>query len=288
MKVKEVFEKSVLFLKDRNIESPRLETELLLSSVLKTDRIGIYLKYEAPLTEPEVNAMRELVVRKSKGEPTAYLLREKYFYGRRFEVGPGVLIPRPETEQIIEEVLKVLANKEVETSLAIADFGSGSGCLGISLGLEIKDARVYLVEKSSDAFEFIKQNLNTLVGSDDLARFKIFHSPVENWHCSELLDVVVANPPYIDFADPEVCEKVRKYEPPEALFANNEGTALIEAWLFKTIEILKPGGCVFFEIGYKQGQKIKNLFDSTKVFKSVEILQDFNKRDRIIKAVKNG
>src|SRR5687768_12426685 len=117
MKIKEAFEKSVQFFREKNIENPRFEAELLLASVLKTDRIGIYLKYEAPLTEMETNTFRELVMRKSKGEPTAYLLQEKYFFGRKFKVGPGVLIPRPETEQIVEDVLTFIKQKSFKKNV---------------------------------------------------------------------------------------------------------------------------------------------------------------------------
>ena len=125
MKVKEVFEKSVSFFRDKNIPQPRFEVELLLASVLQTDRVGIYLKYEAPLSEKEIQSMRELVLRKSKGEPTAYLLGEKYFYGRPFKVGSGVLIPRPETEQLIEEALSYIKQKLIIPTPPLAESSDG-------------------------------------------------------------------------------------------------------------------------------------------------------------------
>lgn len=288
MKVKDVFEKSVNFLRDRNIESPRLETELLLASVLKTDRVGIYLKYEAPLTEAEVNSLRELVVRKSKGEPTAYLIREKYFCGRPFEVGPGVLIPRPETELLVEDLLGSLPKENVRRSLNIADLGAGSGCLGISLGLSLPEAFVTLVERAPDAYQYCKKNLEKLIQEQDKARFCIHLGAVEEWEPKVKFDFIVANPPYIDPEDQEVSPLVKKFEPGDALFADNKGLAAIEAWLPVVERILAPQGIVYFEIGYSQGVAVKKLFESRNLFKVVEILPDFNKKDRMIKAVRNG
>lgn len=288
MKVKEVFEKSVQFLRDKKIENPRLETELLLAFVLKADRIGIYLKYEAPLTDAEVSQLRELVVRKGKGEPTAYLIREKYFFGRRFNVGQGVLIPRPETEMIVEEVIKELQNGEYGSTPKIVDWGAGSGCLGLTIGLEVPQSHVTLIERSGEAYIYCLENEALLVDSENRQRFQLINSSVESWRPDQQVDVIVANPPYIDFKDPDVAPDVRQFEPREALFAEDEGLATIKSWIAKATECLVPGGICYFEIGHRQGPVVKNLFESGNVFCKVEIMKDFNKLDRIVKAVKNG
>ncbi|MEY4617358.1 MAG: hypothetical protein RJB66_2318 [Pseudomonadota bacterium] len=288
MKVKEVFEKSVQFLRDKKIESPRLETELLLASVLQTDRIGIYLKYEAPLTDTEVGRMRELVVRKSKGEPTAYLLGEKYFFGRRFAVGPGVLIPRPETEMIVEDLVRERQNGDLQDKFLVADWGAGSGCLGLSIGLEFPKAQITLVERSPAAFGYCSKNLESLVTLEDRQRFQLVNGSVEDWNSGELMSLVVANPPYIDFQDTEVLPAVRQFEPHEALFAEEKGLAALKSWIAKAALVLAPGGRCYFEIGYQQGPTVKEFFEAGNAFCKVEILKDFNKLDRIVKAVKNG
>jgi len=287
MKVKDVFEKSVNFFRDKNVDNPRFETELLLASILKTDRIGVYLKYEAPLTEFETTSLREMVVRKGKGEPTAYLIGEKYFYNRRFEVGPGVLIPRPETEQIIEETLKHFKQNQFGF-LKIADLGSGSGCLGISLGLEIPNSSVTLIEKSVHAFQYCQKNLKKLVNEENQWRFQLVNHAVEEYTPEQGFHIIVANPPYIAVEDQDVEPTVRSYEPHEALFASDTGIAAISSWLHFVIKFLEPGGICFFEIGYKQGSIVKELFQSKNYFQSVEVIQDFNQKDRIIKAVKYG
>lgn len=287
MKIKDAFEKSVHFFREKNIENPRLEAELLLASVLNTDRIGIYLKYEAPLSEGETNSLRELVVRKGKGEPTAYLLQEKYFFGRKFKVGPGVLIPRPETEQIIEEVLSFINPKAFE-KINIADLGAGSGCLGLTLGLELPIAQVTLVEKSPQAFEYTKNNFNLLVDEVNRSRFYLENKTVEEFEPSKRFHVIVANPPYIAKDDVEIDSKVKAFEPHEALFAADQGMFAISSWLNFVVDSLEPGGVSYFEIGYKQGETVKALFQNKNCFQSVDLIQDFNQRDRIIKAVKYG
>lgn len=259
-----------------------------MASVLKTDRVGIYLRFEAPLTETEISTLRQLIVRKSKGEPTAYLIGEKYFCGHRFAVGPGVLIPRPETELIVEDVLIELKTKNCLEAINIADFGAGSGCLGISLGLEWPQSLVTLIEKSPQTFSFCQQNVENLVDTANRGRFKLVQGAVEDYPGEKCFQLIVANPPYIDFDDPEVSPTVKQFEPHEALFADGQGLASVISWLEKSKQCLIPGGLCYFEIGYKQGPEVQALFEKSGAFRSVEILRDFSKRDRIIKAVKNG
>lgn len=288
MKVKEVFEKSIQFLREKNIETPRLEAELLIAFVLKTDRVGIYLKYEAPLTELEITTLRNLVVRKSKGEPTAYLIGEKYFFGNRLEVGPGVLIPRPETELIVENLLSSDLSDFKTEELRIADFGSGSGCLGLSIGKSIANSKLSLIEKSSTAIKYCEKNLELLFNSEEKKRFELLNIDVINWSPKEQFHIIVANPPYIDTKDTDVSPMVVKYEPAEALFAPKEGLADIINWIALVEKNLLANGIVYFEIGRTQGAKVLELFKSKNIFKKIEILQDFSKMDRIVKAVKNG
>lgn len=288
MKIKEVFEKTVQFFREKGIEQARLEAELLLSYVIKTDRIGIYLKYEAPMNESEVKQMRDLVMRKSKGEPTAYLIGEKFFYNRKFCVGAGVLIPRPETEQIIESILKQLNKNEFnQKNLKIVDLGSGSGCIGLTLGLELTQSEVFLIEKSKDAFLYLQKNFNMLIHPEDQPRFHLINSSVEEWKIEEKFDVIVANPPYIDSNDLEISAEVKKFEPEEALFSENQGLADIKSWLDFVIKHLSSNGLCLFEIGHKQGEVVSDLFSNTNYFQSVEILKDFSQKDRIIFAIRN-
>lgn len=299
MKVKEVFEKSVQFFKEKNIESSRLEAELLLAHVLKTDRVGIYLKYDAPLSEQEIKELRDLVMRRSKGQPSAYLTGEKYFFNRPFGVWSGVLIPRPETELMIEDIINNINlnivssgendNLESESeseSYNVADLGSGTGCLGLTLGLHFSDADVFLVERSTRAFQYLEKNFKNLIPEDKQNKFSLINKSVEEWLPSVSFNLIVANPPYIATNDSEIDPLVKKFEPEEALFAQDNGFSAIRSWLDFVVQYLKPGGTCYFEIGHRQGAEASELFSTTSIFEKIEVLKDYSQKDRFIKAIR--
>ena len=151
MKLKEVLDKSIQFFKDKKFESARLDAELLISHALKLERMQLYLKFDSPLTEKEVSDCREVVRRRSQGEPVAYITEEKGFYGLTFKVGPGVLIPRPETELLVEQALEFIKQNKLEAP-KILDLGAGTGCIGFSILKNIPQATLVCVVQSSEAF----------------------------------------------------------------------------------------------------------------------------------------
>lgn len=283
MKIKEVFEKSVQFFKDKKIESARLDAELLLSHVLKIDRLQIYLKYEQPLSESEVSLCREAIRRRSQGEPVAYITGEKGFYGEMFAVGPGVLIPRPETEQIVEEALLFIQKKEIQNP-RILDLGAGSGCIGFSILKQNPTATLVSLERSKEAFVYLEKNRELL----GLSNRSIAHcTDVMVFQTTENFDVIVANPPYIDREDPLVQDSVKKFEPDEALFAPAQGYQDIINWSQKYRYNLAQPGLILFEIGHQQGAETQRLFSEEKFFSHVAVLKDLAGLDRVVKAEHN-
>lgn len=284
MKLKDVFEKSVQFFKDKKIDTPRLDAELLIAHALKFDRVQIYVKYEQPLSVSEVTACRELVRRRSQGEPVAYILGEKGFYGLLFNVGVGVLIPRPETEAIVEQALNFITKKKIENP-RILDLGAGTGCIGFSILKNSPLAKLVSIEKSEQAFAFLESNLSKLELSD---RATLIKDDVTKFEFSllEPFDIIVSNPPYIAENDPMTEAMVKKFEPSEALFANNNGLELVMKWSVQTKELLKSPGIMLFEIGHKQGPTLKQHFEGLKVFSEVQIIKDLSGLDRIIKSVR--
>lgn len=283
MKLKEVFEKSVQFFKDKKIETARLDAEILLSHVLKLDRLQIYLKYEQPLSESEITLCREVVRRRSQGEPVAYITGEKGFYGEMFAVGPGVLIPRPETESIVEEALAYIKLKEISNP-RILDLGAGTGCIGLSILKQNVKATLVSIERSPAAFTYLQKNRETL---DLVSRSVVHCTDVMTFEASEKFDIIVANPPYIDRQDPAVQESVKKFEPAEALFAAAQGYQDIANWSKKFRSYLSRPGLMLFEIGYQQGAETKRLFSEENFFSHVAILKDLAGLDRIVKAEHN-
>lgn len=284
MKLKEVFEKSVQFFKDKKFDTARLDAELLISYALKFERIQLYVKYDQPLKEDEVSACREVVRRRGQGEPVAYIIGEKGFFGEIYKVGAGVLIPRPETEIIVEEAVGYIKKSNVENP-RLLDLGAGSGCIGLSILKNTVDTSLVSVEKSSEAFPYLEQNKQNLALQD---RTQTILSAVEDLPVAEIgkFDVIVSNPPYIDENDPNVEENVRKFEPSTALFAKDQGLHLIRTWFALAQTLLKPQGIILFEIGCTQGDAVKAMAEQTKIFSEVQIIKDLSGLDRTLKCVR--
>lgn len=278
MILKEVFEKSVQFLKDKKFENPRRDVELLIAHALKYERVQIYLKYEQPLTEAEVQSCRDAIRRRGLGEPVAYINQEKGFFGDMYAVGEGVLIPRPETEMIVEEALEFIATLNAPK---ILDLGAGSGCIGFSILRNHETATLVSVEKSEAAFGYLKKNQENLLLQH---RSQLVLSDVlEANFADRKFDVIVANPPYIAENDPQTETNVKKFEPPQALFAGDEGFQALYAWSQKAKSYLNKPGLMLFEMGHTQGPQFKQYVEGFGMFSNVNILKDLSGLDRILK-----
>lgn len=292
MTLKEVVERTTHFFKEKKFDSPRLESELLISYGLQVPRIQIYLKFDQPLKEEELDYLRTLVRRRSSGEPLAYITGEKAFFKQTFFVDKNVLIPRPETEQIVEEVLKWSQKKE--GPLHILDLGTGSGCLGLSLLKEIKDAHLCAVDISESAIGVAKKNASRLevqdrvdfIVEDALNSQKVIEQAKSVFERG--FDIIISNPPYISSSDPEVEQGVREFEPALALFSENEGLHHAKSWLKQYSPFCKKQALVMFEMGYTQGVQLKASFEELNIFDSVEIHKDIFEKDRFIKGVIHG
>lgn len=288
MLLKEVLSKSIQFFKDKKIESYRLDAELLISHALKMDRISLYVKYEQPLSEAEVQACREFIRRRSLGEPVAYIIEEKGFFAEVFKVLPGVLVPRPETEHLVEEALKFIEKNKIENP-HVLDLGAGTGCVGLSILKRIPTATLVCVDTSEVAIKNIKLNIEKFDLHD---RVMFFQSAVEDidWtkapFASESFDCILANPPYIDPTDPLVETHVRTFEPASALFAENKGFLFLQNWSKLSQTALKKPGLMAFEMGYLQGPSMKEYFKKLNIFSTVDVISDLSGKDRIIKGLK--
>lgn len=278
MTLKDVLEKTTLFFKNKNISSPRLDAELLLADALNISRMEIYLKFDAPLKEKELEKCREHVKRRSQGEPVAYILGYKGFYGEDFFVEPGVLIPRPETEFVVDELKDKF---EKEQTLKVIDLGCGSGCIGLSLKKLFQNSDVELVDVSEKAVSVSQKNANNLN-----LEVSITHKDVDSLELEkEAYDIVVSNPPYIAKDDKDVCEHVREYEPHEALFAEDNGLYYLKSWSKKAHEALKPGGYLCMEMGYNQAKDLTEFLTKLN-FNEVKVVKDLAGFDRVIVAKK--
>lgn len=291
MQLKDVLQKTTAYFKGKGIRSARLDTELLLARALNWDRIKIYMNYDYPLTALELDACRALVRRRAQGEPMAYILGSRDFYKSTFVVEPGVLIPRPETETLVEEAVTWL-KANASDQPAIIDFGCGSGCIGLSILREIPDANLLACDISAKALEVTMRNAEKL---GVLERVFPRAGDVMGLCAADVMeafegeaDVVVANPPYIAVGDPHVEEGVRKFEPQAALFSGGDGLDHIRAWLSKAAEVVKAGGFVMFEIGAEQGAQASEIFNADGRLEAVSVIKDLAKHDRFVRGLKRG
>ncbi len=284
MKLNEVLSKSIQFFKDKKFESARLDAELLISHALKMPRMSLYLKFDQPLTEAEVNLCRELIRRRSLGESVAYITQEKGFYGLNFFVEKGVLVPRPETEILVEEVLNFIKKNSMKNP-KILDLGTGSGCVGLSILKNLPEASLVAVEKSEIAQNIFLKNAEAL---DLLNRVQLIKSDVESADIKSLgaFDCVVSNPPYIDINDKRVQDSVRQFEPEMALFAEDRGFALLKSWSALTKENLAQNSMMMFEMGLDQGADMISHFEKLSLFKNISVVKDLSGLDRFIKGVR--
>lgn len=286
MILQEVLNKTIHFFKEKKIETPRLDAELLISSALgMKNRVDLYVQFERPMKDPEIERCRDFVRRRSQGEPVAYILGNKGFFGNQFQVSPAVLIPRPETELLVEKAVEFIESNKIENP-RILDLGTGTGCIGISLAKKFPTASVTLVEASKEAADIANANADQL---GVRSQVKIVHQNVENCTFdSSFFDVILSNPPYIASDDLNVDESVKKFEPHLALYSEDSGFQALKTWSKKSSGWLKPVGLMGFEFGATQGTEMKAYFESLNIFASVQIIKDYAGLDRHVLGVRHG
>lgn len=255
------------FLSKKGIKKSRLVADTLLAHYLKIKRIELYLQFDRPLEEEELLQFREGIKRASTHEPVDYILGELDFFGCRIKVGPGVLVPRPETEILFEHIDRCLEGSEKKA----LDLCTGSGCIAVALKTRHPNFEVFAVDLSPDALKIARTNhkeVNWLEG--DLT------APVKG----EMFDLVVCNPPYIKASEYRKLDlNIRQFEPKMALVAGESGLEFYKRLAFELPPILNSGSKVFFEIGSGQGESVKKIF-SNKIWKNHEVFSDWAGHDR--------
>jgi len=231
----------------------RLETELLLAHVLGVERSWLYAHGEAPLTPAQQSALDELATRRLDGEPMAYLLGFREFYGREFRVTPAVLIPRPETELLVDAGLEILGSDDT----SVLDVGTGSGCIALTLAAERPDWQVTAVDLSSAALAVCRDNAARL----NLARVELLHGDLLKPVQGRRFDAILSNPPYVAAGDSHLDQGDLRFEPDMALSADDEGLSVIRRLVQQAPRHLHAGGCLLIEHGYDQAAQVRALLD---------------------------
>jgi len=264
-----------------NLETPRLDAEVLLAHVLKTTKTSLYLSLHKYVTAQKRALLQELIGRRTKGEPVAYLVGRKEFWSLSFEVSPAVMIPRPQTETLIEGALKVFP---AESSPSVLEIGTGSGAIAVALATELPRASIIATDISPDALSVAEKNATangvndsiTFVEGDLLAAVKF---PRKNF------DLVISNPPYIPTgAIPLLPPGIRDYEPRIALDGGFDGLEFYRKLVEQSHDYLRPGGYLLLEVGNGQSPEVCTIIARTGAFSPPETLRDMSNIERGIKA----
>ena len=272
------------YFQSKEMDTPRLDGEVLLSHVLGKDRIYLYTHYDQPLIQEELDAFRPLVQERAKGHCVAAIIGEKDFMGLTFKVNDKVLIPRPDTETLIEYVLGAYSKN---SNVRILDVCTGPGTILLSLLHYLPNACGVGLEISTDALSVAKENGERFNLNDrvQLLESDMFSALVGN---AEKFDLIVANPPYIRTGDAKLLSQDVLNEPHIALFGGEDGLEFYRILAKACGTYLKSQGRIAFEIGYDQAEAVKALLEETGQYSNIECIADLGGNDRVVTAVYEG
>lgn len=273
-RIKDLLEWTTRYFLEKGIQEPRLEAEVLLACVLKKNRVYLYANYESPVNSEEREKYRQYIKRRVKGEPIAYISGQKEFMSLEFIVSPEVLIPRPETEVLVEKVLELADKDDIHK---ICDVGTGSGAIAISLASFLKNRSIYAVDLSVAALDIARKNAEAHQVNINFIEGDLMEAVEE-----EGFDLITANLPYVSYEQWSMLDGgVKDFEPRAALIAGGDGLDIYRRLLPQARNKLRSGGYLLIEIDPGQSEAAREIF---KGFGQTEIIKDWTGRDRIVKA----
>jgi len=279
MNIENVLNEGIAILQKNKIANPQLDSEILLSNSIKRDKKHIILNPKEVLNSEQLGKFKSLIERRKKGEPIAYLINKKEFWKDEFFVNKDVLIPRPDSELIIEQVLKIYSKDD---QLQILDIGTGSGCILLSILKERSNfygTGIDISKKSINVSKFNAKQLNLT------NRVKFFHSSVDNFNNGKY-DIIVSNPPYIEQLSLKYLEKdVVNFEPKLALSGGFDGFSKIRKVINKTSNLIKKNGKFILEIGFNQKNKVIKILKEEGFYVN-KAIKDYGNNDRCIISTK--
>jgi release factor glutamine methyltransferase len=265
------------YLAEKGIVNARLETEWMLCAALTMDRVGLYVNYDKPLAPEELSLFREMVARRARREPLQYILGSQEFMGLDFDVSPSVLIPRHDTETLVEEAVRRCPGAK-----RILDIGAGSGCIAVALAAGLPQAEVFSVDTSDGALEIAQRNAERNGVRVTYLKGSMFE-PFRNM----TFDLIVSNPPYIPTGDIAGLEpEVRDFEPREALDGGTDGLDFYRSMIPAASSHLDPFGWILFEVGIYQAPDVLRLFEGAGCYDSLFTTLDTGGIERVVGARK--
>jgi release factor glutamine methyltransferase len=279
--IKKLLEWVSEYFEDKGVDSPRLSAELLLCHVLGLERIQLYTLYDRVVESPQLAQLRALVKRAGEHEPIAYLVRRCEFYSLGLTITPDCLIPRPETEHLVEKAILFLRQRT--GAQLVLDLCTGSGCIAAAVAKNVKDAHIIATDICDAALKVAAENMEKLKLTDTVRLLcgDLFDPIIEQLDKARF-DLIVSNPPYVSEPEYEALDKnVKEYEPKHALLAGADGLDVYKRIAEKVDDFLKPDGTLMMEIGYAQGPAVRQLLENSGIFKTITIEKDFANNDRI-------
>ena len=272
------------YFKRNTVAEPRASAEVLLAHLLSEDRLFLYLNYDRPMETEELTAFRTFVKRRIAGEPSQYITGMQEFWSLPFRVSPDVLIPRPETEVLLETVLEFLGSPDPEVS--VVDLGTGSGAIAVALARELRVINLVATDSSMAAVKLAQENalmnqIDSKIHFVCADMFSAFSST------SAKFTVVATNPPYVSHAEfSKLSPEIRDYEPRYALDGGPDGLAAIRRIIKEAPTVLSPKGALIMEIGADQAESVSALVKDSRHYESYRIIRDYSGLDRVLLAVK--
>jgi release factor glutamine methyltransferase len=262
MRIDESLKLGIEQLEKAGVGSPRINAEVLLMHAAGCDRTALLTHPERELSAAQSAAYEAWLMERAAGKPAQYITGHQEFWGLEFLVNPSVLIPRPETELLVESAIEFA--KTCPPNVAIADVGTGSGCIAVALAKELPQARIFALDNSLDALSTARRNAARILGSGGLdRRITFLHSDLLKPASGEPLptfDLIISNPPYVSERDfPYVMVEVRKYEPASAVFAGESGIEVYERLIPQAVSALRSGGQIILELGYDVRERVRSL-----------------------------
>jgi release factor glutamine methyltransferase len=279
MQLKQAVDSAYQLFVASDVPSPRLNAELLMMFVLGCERAHLYAHPERELTAEERREYNEVVCERASGCPTQYITGHQEFWGLDMLVSPAVLIPRPETEHVVETVLELVKKMAPEEKLRLVDIGTGSGCIALALASELPQAEIHACDISTDALEMARINGARLALEQ---RVSFRQSDLLSAYPGEIFDLVISNPPYVGECEADKVQKqVREHEPRIAVFSGTEGMDAYRRLVPQAGQHLRPGGWFVAEIGFSTEKKIKELLSA---WQDVQVIPDLQGIPRVVAA----
>jgi release factor glutamine methyltransferase len=276
MTVLEGIQLTTEYLEKKGIESARINAELMLAHILKCKRLDLYLSFDKPLKEEEIELYRDFLKRRSTYEPLQYILGSVEFYGLEFKVNRSVLIPRPETEVLIETIINRFPK---DNSFSFLDVGTGSGNIPICLAKYFPNAEITSIDISEQAIHLAKVNAEINNTSE---RINFLNEDIKKFNPGNKYDIIISNPPYVSSEEyTQLQPEIINYEPAEAVSDFDDGFKFYKLICEKSGFILKNPGHIFFELGKGQSEPVLEILSANN-FKNVSIKKDYLNFDRVI------